>query len=290
MNAPNARSPSSAIVEEDISEQNPRRFIHAAQPFLFGILLLAVWELATSVFGVSRIILPPISDVVNEFVQGMIKSPTDPSGYIYNAAVTLYEAGAGLVFGVFFGVLIGAVVAYLRTVERMIYPYIIILQSMPKIAIAPLIVIWFGYGIAPKVIITSIIVFFPVFVNTLVGFHSIDKERIELAQSLRATSVQTVIRFQLPSAMPFIFAGLNMGVVLSMLGAIVGEFMGAQAGLGALIITYESQMQVTSIYGVLIVLAIMGLLLNRLARGLERRFCFWAQRARNPDGLELSAH
>ena len=260
------------------------------QPFLFGIFLLAIWQTAVSVFEVSRIILPPPMDVLREFISGITKSPFDKSGYLYNAGVTLYEAAAGLFFGVIAGVFVGAIIAYLRTVERILYPYIIILQSMPKIAIAPLIVIWFGYGIAPKIIITSIIVFFPVFVNTLVGFHSVDKERMELAISLGATGPQIIMKIQLPSALPFIFAGLNMGVVLSMLGAIVGEFMGAQAGLGSLIITYESQMQVTSIYAILIILAFLGLLLNRTARSLERRFCFWAQRTRDVEGLDPSAH
>lgn len=256
------------------------RSLRIVQPLVFGVFLLSVWQIAVSYFGVSRLVLPPPADVAAEFISGVTKSPWDRSGYLYNGGVTMFEAAAGLFVGVSVGVFLGALVGYFKTVERMLYPYIIIIQSMPKIAIAPLIVIWFGYGILPKVIITSIIVFFPVFVNTLVGFHSVDKERIELARSLRASGLQTILTIQLPSAMPFIFAGLNMGVVLSMLGAIVGEFMGAQAGLGALIITYESQMQVTSIYGVLIVLAILGLILNRSARWLERYFCFWAQQTR----------
>jgi len=137
------------------------------------------------------------------------------------------------------------------------------------------------------VLITSVITFFPLLVNSIAGAHSVDVDRLELAQSLGASRWQAFSKITFPSSLPFIFAGLNMAAVLSFLGAIVGEFVGAQAGLGVLILQYNSNLDIASVYSLLIVLAAVGLTMHSIMRYLERRFCFWAQRSRESAATEI---
>lgn len=245
------------------------------------VLLLASWHYATTRFSIPEFILPPPAKVWNALSAGLAKSPTDPGGLLYHAGITASEALLGFFFGTFAGTVTGMAIAHFRMAERVLYPYIIALQSLPKIAVAPLFVIWFGFGIEPKVLITSVITFFPLLVNAIAGYQSVDPDRIDLARSCNATEWQIFTKIRLPSALPFIFAGLNMAGVLCILGAIVGEFVGAQAGLGVLILQNNYSMNIASSYAVFVILAAMGLSMNLGMRALERRFCFWAQRSRH---------
>jgi NitT/TauT family transport system permease protein len=246
-------------------------------PLLFFILL-TVWHLLTVYFDIPEFVLPSPAKVWASLVGGLNKGLMDPSGYWYHAGVTALEALLGFLFGSGAGIIIGMSVAHFRIVERVLYPYVIFLQSLPKIAVAPLFVIWFGFGIEPKIVITTIITFFPLLVNCIAGSRSVDPDRIDLARSCSATEWLIFTKITLPSSLPFIFAGLNMAAVLSVLGAIVGEFVGAQSGLGMLILQRNEMLDIASVYSLLIVLGSMGLTLHLTMRALERRFCFWAQR------------
>jgi NitT/TauT family transport system permease protein len=159
-------------------------------------------------------------------------------------------------------------------------------QALPKVALAPLLVIWFGFDIEGKVVITSIITFFPVLINTFAGCRSVDPDRIDLARSCNASRIQILWIIVWPSALPFVFAGLNVASVLAILGAVVGEFVGAQAGLGMLLTSYEQSMQIAPVFAVLLVLGVIGFLFNLALRLVEKRTCFWAYRA--PDGGGVS--
>ena len=282
-----------AIVD-DLPDRTPRPLsrllMHQPEvvlaPLLFFVLL-GSWYGATKAFAIPEFVLPPPGKVWSALVGGLSASPRDPAGYWFHLGVTASEAVLGFLIGSTAGIVTGTAVAHSRIVARVLYPYIIALQSLPKVAIAPLFVVWFGFGMEPKVLITSIITFFPLLVNSIAGSRSVDVDRIELARSLGATSWQVFTKITFPSSLPFIFAGLNMAAVLSILGAIVGEFVGAQSGLGVLILQYNSNLDIASVYSLLIVLAAMGLAMHFTMRFLERRLCFWAQRSRESAAAEM---
>lgn len=254
-------------------------------PVLF-VVLIALWYFITATFDVPQFVLPSPQAVWHSLVTGLSYPLDDRAGYWYHAGVTAYEGLLGFVFGSGAGIVMGMLVAHSRLVERVLYPYIIALQSLPKIAVAPLFIIWFGFGLEPKVLIATIITFFPLLVNTIAGASSVDPDRIDLARACNASKWQIFLKITLPSAMPFIFAGLNMAAVLAILGAIVGEFVGAQAGLGMLILQRNEMLDISGVFALLVILAAMGVSLHLAVRLVERRVCFWAQRGRSPVSIE----
>jgi NitT/TauT family transport system permease protein len=174
---------------------------------------------------------------------------------------------------------LGFALSHWPLLGRSWYPYIVGFQSLPKVALAPLMVVWFGFGLEGKVFITAIITFFPVLINTMAGYQSVEPERIELARSCNASEWHLLSKIILPSCLPFLFAGLSVASVLAILGAVVGEFVGASAGLGMLLMQYDAQMQLAPLFAVIVLLALIGYLMNTAVGILERRYCFWAQRA-----------
>jgi NitT/TauT family transport system permease protein len=244
-------------------------------PLLFVIVVVS-WTLVTDIFDIPTFVLPPPARIVKSLGEGLSMSPLDKRSFYYHLSYTLAEAIFGFVIGSGAGILMGTAVAQSRIIERTLYPYIIAFQSLPKVAIAPLFVIWFGFGMTPKIVVTAIICFFPLLVNTISGIRSVEQERIDLARSLCASSRDIFTKVTFPSALPYIFAGLDMAAVLSMLGAIIGEFVGAQRGMGVLIMNMNFMMNIPGVYAVLVILALIGTGLHLLMRALERRFVFWA--------------
>lgn len=245
-------------------------------PLLF-LIIIAAWTYVTTHWQVPEFVLPSPKKIWQALVFGLTQPLTSQVGFWYHGSVTMIEALAGFSIGSILGIVIGISVAHFRLVEQVVYPYIIAFQSLPKVAVAPLFVIWFGFGLEPKILITSVITFFPLLVNTMAGYRSVDIDRIDLARSLNASPLQIVWKIRIPSALPFIFAGLNMAAVLSILGAIVGEFVGAQAGLGVLLLQYNTNLNIAGVYALFVVLAALGFSMHQAVRLLERYFCFWAQ-------------
>jgi NitT/TauT family transport system permease protein len=241
--------------------------------------LIALWHFVTVRFAIPMFILPPPLEVWRSLVAGLSAGPFDRGGFLYHAGITFSEAALGFLLGSTVGIVVGFTIASSRLIERIALPYIIGFQSLPKVALAPLLVIWFGFGIEGKVVITSVITFFPLLINSMAGYQSVDPDRIDLARSCNATRRQILQKIILPSSLPYIFAGLNIASVLAILGAIVGEFVGAQSGLGMLLMQYNQSLQIAPVFGVLLILAFMGYASNAAIRSLERRLCFWAQRA-----------
>jgi NitT/TauT family transport system permease protein len=240
--------------------------------------LVACWWLATDVLGAPAYIVPAPEQVLRALVQGLSRAPWDTGGYWYHSAVTVWEALLGLVIGSVLGALLGFVICHWPILGRSWYPYIVGFQSLPKVALAPLMVVWFGFGLECKVFITAVITFFPVLVNTMAGYQAVEPERIELARSCNASEWHLLSKIILPSCLPFLFAGLGVASVLAILGAVVGEFVGASAGLGMLLMQYDQQMELAPMFAVILLLAIIGYLMNYAMAVLERRYCFWAQR------------
>ena len=253
-------------------------------PALF-VLLMAVWYLSTRLFDIPVFVLPTPGAVAKSLWLGLTSGVSSPQAYYYHAAYTVFEAFSGFLVGSLIGIVLGVLVAHFRLVERTLYPYIVAFQALPKVAIAPLFVIWFGFGLMPKVVVTTIVTFFPLLVNTITGCRTVDPERLDLARSLKATKWQIFEKITFPSALPYIFAGLHMATVLSIIGAIVGEFVGAERGLGVLILQANSNMDIAGAYAVFFVLSGIGIVAHLLMRALERKVCFWAERSDQAIGM-----
>jgi NitT/TauT family transport system permease protein len=160
-------------------------------------------------------------------------------------------------------------------VEYFLYPFVVMFQAMPKVALAPLIIVWFGLGLTSKVVNAALVAFFPLMVNTIVGLRSAEEDKVNLMKSLAATKTQIFWMLQLPNAMPYIFAGLEIAMIFALIGAIVAEFVGAQAGLGMLIQSMNFTMDVAGQFSVLLILSVVGLVLNAIVNEVRRRVLFW---------------
>jgi len=257
------------------------------QSMLLLVTLLGSWEATVRLFKVPRHLVPPVSDIAVALWRGLATSPLAKDGFWYHGGVTVTEILLGFVIGSGVGLAIGIAVSQMPRVEALLEPYVAALQSVPKVAIAPIIVVWLGFGISSKVVIICMLTFFPVLVTSIAGFKAVDPDRIDLLRSLSATPWQIFRKAKFPSAMPYIFAGLNMAAAFSVVGAVVGEFVGAQAGLGVLILQMEAQADTGGSFAVCVVLSVIGIVLTGLLRRIERRVLHWmpadtSQRAVTP--------
>jgi NitT/TauT family transport system permease protein len=239
-------------------------------PIVLLIAILTVWDLSVRLFAIPQMILPAPMEVLQAFVSGFTERI-----FQKHLLVTGQEVVAGYVLGVFLGVVFGAAIALSRVAEVLLYPYLLALQTMPKIALAPLMMIWVGFGIESKILITMIVAIFPVLVNVIVGLRSVEPDRIALIRSLKGGTWAEFRWVRLPSAAPFIFAGMKTAVVLSLLGAIAAEFVGAEAGLGYLMSQLMFQMDTPGVFAILILLGLIGVCLFMIADWIHRKVVFW---------------
>jgi len=247
-----------------------------------GLLaLVLLWIFAVRVLKVPSYILPAPEAVINALWAGLAINPTDPQGYYVPLWSTLSNAAIGFSIGTGLGLVLGSLMAESRTVEKLLMPYAFALQSLPKVAIAPLIVIWFGFGAGSKIAIAALLAFFPVLINSFTGLRSIEPERVDLMRSLSATRFETYRIVKLPNAAPFIFAGLDMAVVYALLGAIVAEFLGAQQGMGVVITQAQAVSDVAGVFAALFILGALGISLHSSVRRLEHRVVHWGHRGKS---------
>ena len=244
-----------------------------ALSILLFVFLIGGWELIVGLFSIPSIIVPPPSAIAKALWANL----STPRFYGH-VGVTLWEIIAGFVIGAVIGLVVGVAVGQWKLVEKTIYPYVVAFQTVPKVAIAPLIVIWFGYGIASKIVITALIAFFPVVVNCIAGMNAASHLQIEMLRSFTATRWQIFRMVKLQSSLPFIFAGLDVAIVLAVIGAIVGEFIGAQAGLGFLLLQRNFSMDTAGSFAILIVLSAIGMILHQLMASIRKRVVFWTER------------
>jgi NitT/TauT family transport system permease protein len=247
-----------------------RKLRNAALRLLLLVASLAVWEGAVRLFHFPAFILPAPSQVGAALYRGAVSGI-----YLQHFWITLAETLLGFALGSAVAFVIGTALAASRSVEYFLYPYIVMFQSMPKVALAPLVMVWFGLGLTSKVVTAALIAFFPLLVNTVVGLRSADEDRVDLMRSLAANELQIFWMLRLPSALPFIMAGLEVAMVFALVGAIVAEFVGAEAGLGMLIQSRNFSMDVAGEFAILFILAVMGLALNAVLVSIRRRVLFW---------------
>lgn len=242
-------------------------------PIVFLIIFIVAWEYAPDAFDIPKYILPEFSRVMAVYLDPAVRSL-----YFTHMLTTLTEAASGLLIGGGLGFIAGILLTESRILMNTFYPYIIALQCMPKVAIAPLLVVWFGFGLTSKIIVVALLCFFPVLVNTISGIRGVSQEQLELFRSIRASRLTTLFYLLIPGALPSILTGLELAVVVSLLGAIVGEFVGAEEGLGVLLLQAQFQMSIPGVFAILGVLAMLGVVFNIAVRMLRRRALFWIAR------------
>lgn len=247
-----------------------RRFTTIAISLLIFACVMGLWELVVTINKVPPYIVPAPSRIFLALVNGL------SSGlYWRHILVTMTEVVGGFAVGLLLALVLGLMIALSPRIETYVYPYIIMFQSMPKVALAPVLVIWFGLGLTSKIVNVALISFFPILVNTIVGLRSVDPDRVNLMRSLGASKWQIFKMLRLPNALPFIVAGVEVGIIMSLLGAIVAEFVGAEAGLGMLIQSMNNTLDVAGQFSILIILSAIGLSLNKLAGFIGDRLLFW---------------
>lgn len=231
---------------------------------ILGLLLIA-WSGYISWRDLSPLVLPgPLATG-----QTLLKLLRTPFGWAH-IGTTLIETLGGFLLGSLLGIGLGTLAFQSPAAQRILRPYLIASQAMPKLALAPLLIIWLGYGLTPKIVIAALICFFPLFENTLTGLQSVDRGQIELFQALRATRYQTFRHLLFPAALPLIFTGLRVAAVLGLVGAVVGEFVGANRGLGALIISAQGTLDTPTVLAAFLLLTFMGMALYGAVALAER--------------------
>ncbi len=242
---------------------------YAARACTFALVLLA-WDQSVRWGLVSANLLPTPWAVAKALWFGYTGGALWPHFF-----ETATETVLGFLLGSAIALVVGAAVAEFRTLERFIYPYVVALQSMPKVALAPLLIVWCGFGLLSKVVLVALICFFPMFVNVVAGLHSSRAELIDLYTAFSASRWQVFLDVKLPSALPSIFAGLQISLVLALLGAVVGEFVASQQGLGSLIQAASLNFDVPVMFACMVTLAVMGATASAVMRALQRHFLFW---------------
>lgn len=245
-------------------------FLRYIAPLALLVLILAGWEAYVRHFNVSQMIMPRPSQIGEALVLGFRNGVFQKHLY-----VTAQEVFVGYSGGVLLGILLGAPIALSRTFETLFYPYLLALQAMPKVALAPLMMIWVGFGIESKIIITMIVAVFPVLVNVIVGLRAVENDRIALIRSLKGGTFAEFWWVRLPSAAPYIFAGMKTSIVLSLLAAIAAEFVGAEAGLGYLMTQLMFKLDTPGVFAILIILSVIGITLYMVADWAQRKVVFW---------------
>jgi len=236
-------------------------------PAIFLIVAVVAWEGAVQSFGIPKWLLPAPSAILARF----LKTPN----LWYHTLLTVMEATSGFVASAVLGISLAAGISHSRFLERGVFPYVVISNAIPIIAIIPLLTIWFGFGYAPKIMIAAIISFFPIVTNTTRGFKSADQRALDFMRSINATRWQVFTKIQFPTALPFMFAAFRIASSLSIVGAVVAEFYGSDRGLGYLVITSATQLQTDLLFVSIAVLAILGVSCFSLFGRVERAFSAW---------------
>jgi NitT/TauT family transport system permease protein len=239
-----------------------------AAPLIVFVLLFVFWELAVHLTGVKEYLLPPPSKVWTEFLK---RYPT----VMHGAWVTTQEIIAGYLLAVVVSIPLALSVAYSRFVETAIYPVVVFLQIVPKIAIAPLFIIWFGFGFTPKLLLVFLLSFFPIVVASIAGFKSVDPEIMDFARTTGAGGWKMFFKIRLPQALPDIFTGLKVGAALSATAAVVAEFVAADSGLGYLLLQYNGQLETPMVFAIVVLLSLIGLAVYYVVEIIERIAIPW---------------
>ena len=233
------------------------------------LVLIFAWYAVTSWFSVPGWLLPSPQAVMAAAYEHRALLPK-------HTTVTLVETLLGLAVSLVVGVPLAIVIVWSPFLRRTVYPLLLGLQSVPKVALAPLFLIWVGYGMPSKVLIAASIAFFPIVVDTVTGLAIVERDLLDMVKVLRASTLQTFLKIRIPSAMPYFFSGTKVAVTLAVIGAVVGEFVGSDEGLGYLILVSGSQLNTAMVFVSLVLLSVMGAVLFEMVEALQRIACPWS--------------
>jgi NitT/TauT family transport system permease protein len=249
-----------------------QRFLKITYPLLGAAIIIVVWHYYVVLFNVPAVVLPTPLQVLVALVQRWRLLTEE-------LWITALECVYGFLLALGIGIPIAVVMTYWRAANQMFYPLLVASQSIPKIAIAPILLVWFGTGIQSKLAMAFVIAFFPVVVDTATGLRATSPELLELARSLQCSRLQTFLKIQLPSALPFIFSGAKIAVTLAVIGAVIGEFIGSNEGLGNLLLAANSQLDAPLVWASLVVLSLLGMVLYGAVVLAEKLLMPWADDA-----------
>jgi len=239
-----------------------------SQTILMFVTMLLVWHFGVVLLGVKEFILPTPLAAIQTLFQAKYRWPL-------NFMATFYEVIGGFLVSALVGVILGIAIVWSDSLKRTILPFLVFLNSLPKIAVAPLFMIWFGYGILPNILIVFLISFFPVVINTATGLVAVEEDLLDLVRCLHATKWQKMRKVQLPNSLPYIFSGLKIAATTAVTGAIVGEFVASDKGLGSVIIASQTTLATPVIFGSLILITIIGMALFGFVEIMERILMPW---------------
>ena len=264
------RVPLRNAVEAGARPAGERRAALAALLPAFGLFMgiIALWEAVSRIFKLPEFVLPAPTSILEVLV-----SRQRELGFA--AYVTATEVVLGFLISALVGATVALVIARFTAFGRALYPLVVLFQNVPKVALAPLFILWFGFDLAPKVLLIVVIAFFPVAINMLVGLQTVDANLIALMRSVGASRNEILRRIQIPNSLPYLMAGLKVAVTLAVIGAIVGEFAGAQAGLGYMIQFASTQMQTSLVFAALVEVSVLGMLFYYVIEWIERRYINW---------------
>jgi NitT/TauT family transport system permease protein len=234
--------------------------------FFIGVVFLLSWEILVRYLGTSALVMPAPTQIADVLWKSL------HNGYLWpHIWQTLVEVFWGILLGGLMGCIGGIALGESSHLRNLLMPYVVLSQVVPKLALAPLFIVWFGFGVLPTIVMTALICFFPLLENTVTSMQQVDPQKLELFKMLRANRWQTLWRLKIPSGLPSIMAGLRVAVVLAWVGAVVGEFIGSSKGLGALIIAAQGSMDTPLMFAVLVVITVLGISSYWIVQTIEQR-------------------
>ncbi|MGA0809189.1 MAG: ABC transporter permease [Burkholderiaceae bacterium] len=248
--------------------------IKVVSPTLFTVALFAIWEIDCRVFSIPLTILPAPSLIVDALWE--FRDPI-----ISNSWVTLWTTLLGFAFATIFGLLLGIAVGWHKAIYAGIYPLLVGFNSVPKVAVVPVLILWFGLGEIPAVITAFLISFFPIVVNVATGLATTEPELEDVLRALGASKLDIMRKVGIPRSLPYFFGSLKVAITLAFVGAVVSETVGANAGIGKLMLDAQASFQVQIVFAGLLVLAVLGIILYAFTAIIEQRFTGWAFRGQN---------
>ncbi len=250
------------------AEEYMQRLTAAIYPLGAMIGALVLWHVIVVEFDAPKYILPRPSEVFQRIAE-------DFEFLLWHSVVTVAETLGGFFLSIVLGIPIAISIVASRVLDRTLMPWLILSQTFPKVALAPLIVVWFGLGFLPKLLVTFLVAFFPIVISTIVGLRSVEREMLELAQSMRASPLQVFFRFRMPMALPNVFAGIKVSAAFAVVGAVIAEWVGASAGLGYLLMKANGTLDTTLLFAVLAALMVIGVVLYYAVEIVERLVIPW---------------
>jgi NitT/TauT family transport system permease protein len=253
---------------------------HGRQVTLTILVLLGIWELGVRVLHVREFMLPAPSKIIVEFFKS-------PSYLLLQSLSTLETTIVGFALAVVLGVVIAIGIVSFRFLDRTLYSLLVALNAVPKVALAPLFIIWLGTGSAPKIAVATLIAIFPILIDTVLGLKSTDPDMLDMARVNQASRWKMLWKIRFPNALPSIFSGMKVGVSFALVGTIVGEFVAGGSGLGHVILVAQGSFDTPTVFVALALLCVLGVLLFKIIEGFEKRLLGWhaSQRQLSSDGL-----